>query len=648
MVTIPYIFLTVDHKDDARRIKEALKKAGITEKILTQRKSVKESLREQMDSSLCWIEYISSITDPPRIDAKQKDSLSSDIPHFRIVSREIESKGIASSTDCIVFREPKKKQDWHNLASCINLAIRQQEEIQQLRGFRQTDAYMMSEEIQRLIFDCLSVGIIHIDSRGKIIDASSWFIDRFSDAVDNGKIVGQELTKSEIGRSLGLEAFVQDLLSGHDITDPDYRVIRGGYEQVTRLSIQARAIYGPAGEVTGALIMMEDLEETRDTLQKITELQSLETVGSLTGSLALELSQLLNIIWDHAKYLTSQVMELDPARGDLIAIENASGMAAELIQRLSAVTNVTAPEYSLVDINQAIRDVAAILNRVSDQKIAFAIELEPKLKAITADKVLIQLMLINLLSNASEAMPQGGLIRIRTGSIQGENLAAAGLKNAPHGAIWLSIQDSGMGMTSEARGRACQAFYSTKDSVRHAGLGLAVVRKAVQESNGTINIESQPGRGSTVTMYFPITPASSDRSSPIDSSPIESHRLVLLAEGEQVVRTMSQELLETGGYRVIAGANGKDTIDLFHEHRLDIELVIVDTALPDKRWQEVVEKIRSIDPEARILLTSGNTTETNIREAITCYQVGFIQKPFRMNSLLEKISVILDTEETKV
>jgi signal transduction histidine kinase/CheY-like chemotaxis protein len=594
------------------------------------------------------IEYVTTSNQKISKDQSDENSSSPPIPHVRIISRDLEQVPVDVLDTCIILREPKNKRNWRNLATHVNLITRQQKDIQGPSQVSASRKKSESENILEQLFHSVSVGMIHLDAHGVIKEVSSWVIEKFSETSTKEKLIGRKLTESVIGRSLGLEKIVDEALRGQDFADPDYRIMRGKYETVARLNLQAKPVYSQTGEVTGSLLIMEDTEETREILEKITQLQSLETVGSLAGSLTLELGQLLNIIRGHASYLSDRVEKLDPIRGDVTAIANAAETASELIARVGFASNVAAPEITSVNVNQAVRDVTAILSRISDQAIAFAIELEPKIKPVFADRVLIHLILINLLTNASDAMPQGGIVRIRTGCVHGENLEATGLKKAPEGAVWISIQDSGTGMTPEAKARACQAFFSTKEPGRHAGLGLALVKKIVHEFNGSINIESQAGRGATLTLYFPVASSSSLDSLPLELPSESAGELLLLVESEHLTRSMSRKLLETGGYRVLTAADGKEAVDLYHEHRLEVGLVIVDTVLSDRRWQEVVEKIRSIDPAVRILLAAGNTTETNIKEAIDKYRVEFIQKPFRMNSILEKVNTMLSDETLTV
>jgi CheY-like chemotaxis protein len=272
------------------------------------------------------------------------------------------------------------------------------------------------------------------------------------------------------------------------------------------------------------------------------------------------------------------------------------------------------------------------------------IDLQDDIENIYADTGQIQHVLINLVANAKDAMPDGGRVAIETRNVtlDGERVKTyVGLE--PGRYVQLTVSDTGQGMDEQTRARIFEPFFTTKELGEGTGLGLATVYGIVQGHGGQIYCHSQPGIGTTFTIYLPVAPFEYQTGA-MESAvfPAFGTETILFVDDEKPIRHLGRKILERGGYSVLSASNGQEALSLFRDHRSRISLVILDFIMPGMSGKECMEEILNLDPAAKVLISSGFSFNSQTRETLRDRANGWLAKPFRVNEMLRKVREALD------
>ena len=523
--------------------------------------------------------------------------------------------------------------------------IRDQRQGQQIEG----ELRDIREQL-KVVFNDSPIGVIHLDSLGRIVEVNRWVQDNLVHLFKSQmELSGRSFSETEIGLNLDLQEVVCDLLRGQKFHKPSLSLKdRFGNKRAT-LSVSGFPLFGPLGEVSGGVLFFEDVTDKWVLEENMARFQMLETAGSLAGALALDFKNLLGTILSHAAVLKNQIEPDSPYFDGISVIESASQSAVELADRLRSVTRRGSGEFRCIDLNDIIQDVTALVRRAWKRRMVFSLELDSSVLPIAADEVQIQRALLNLYVNAYEAMPNGGTVRVRSGVMNEEEAEAVGFENAPKGGVWVLVKDEGVGMLPAMKEKLFSPFFSTKSEDSHPGLGLSSVYEIVKQHQGEVRVESQLGRGSTFTLYFPAAPEKfypSDLEESITTA--EGADLLLLVDGEPVVLSMGKRLLEAGGYRVIPAMDGEQAKQLYLENQHHVDLIILDPATPYINGRDLLQDLLAVSQRARVLLASGCTSESEAHAGLAGGTAGFIQKPYRMKCLLEKVREMLERKEAEL
>lgn len=369
----------------------------------------------------------------------------------------------------------------------------------------------------------------------------------------------------------------------------------------------------------------------------------LETLGALAQGVSRDLQTGLQVILDHTLRLKSRVDVTTSALGELLAVETAARRLLQVSGPLSDLARQTSPDESL-NLNAIIRNVMPLVQAVRGGKPAFSLELEPRLPVLRGTYTLAAHAFITLFLRAAREMPHGGTIRVRTGRMAASEAETLGL--APcEVAAWVAIKDESPGYAPEHRDHILR---SLRDNRRCDEPEIAFLQEVLLKHEGRAVLESQPGRGSTWTLYFPASGDGSEEAAfacPTDVS--RCRGTILLVDDEPLICGVGRRVLETAGYLVLTAFNGTQAIDTYRRHLDEVDLVLLDVILPDQGGLEVLKAIRGMNKSARILISSGYTTEGGIREILEENGVGFIQKPYRIKELLTKVEVALMVSEQR-
>jgi PAS domain S-box-containing protein len=372
-----------------------------------------------------------------------------------------------------------------------------------------------------------------------------------------------------------------------------------------------------------------DEEDRRRLEGQVRQSQKMEAVGRLAGGVAHDFNNLLTVINGCSELLLHDSRPGDPVRELATEIRNAGEQAATLTRQLLAFgrRQITAP--IVLDLNDVVRDVEKLLRRLIGEHIVLGVNLDPRGARVKADPGLMVQLLMNLAVNARDAMPRGGTLTVRT-VLHGESAV-------------LTVSDTGVGMCQEIKARIFEPFFTTKPPGEGTGIGLATVHGIVEQSGGTISVESELGRGTTFRIELPVcgdrTPAKS--TAYVRRAELRCRGTVLLVEDEDLVRSLAQRVLESNGYRVFAAPCGADALELHGSIPGRVDVLLTDVVMPGMGGRNLAEAMRERQPDLRILFMSGYTTDEVLRQGIQAEAVHFLQKPFSPDGLARKVREVL-------
>jgi hypothetical protein len=390
--------------------------------------------------------------------------------------------------------------------------------------------------------------------------------------------------------------------------------------------------------------IVEDISEKQKLEAQFHHAQKLEAVGQLAGGVAHDFNNLLTIISGYGEMLLSDLPSGHELRSSVEAILEAGARAAALTSQLLAYSRRTVLEPKVLDLNVVIKDMESMLQRLLGEDIVLSASLDPQIGPIKVDPGQLGQILMNLAVNARDAMPRGGLLTIETHAVEFEEAPRkAHPECRPGRHVKLVLTDTGDGMSAQVKARIFEPFFTTKDVGKGSGLGLAVVLGVVRQSGGSIEVDSEPGRGATFEICFPaadqpVTPSS--RTEPaVDSSGAET---ILLVEDDDAVRKFALRSLQSQGYRILQAADARQAMDVADRHRGRIDLLATDLVMPLMSGRELAQTLQPRFPRMKVLYLSGYTDDDMVRHGILHFEVNFLPKPFTPSSLAKKVRQVLD------
>ncbi len=404
---------------------------------------------------------------------------------------------------------------------------------------------------------------------------------------------------------------------------------------------------GSDGQLLGVIGVALDITDRKHLADQLRVSQKMQAVGELAGGVAHDFNNLLMIVKGHAEMLLDRIQDSSPARHNLEQIQGATDRAATLTRQLLAFSRKQVLQPKILDLNDVVAGMIKMFSRVIGENIDLAFLPASKLAPVKADPGQMEQVLLNLVVNARDAMPDGGRLTIETTNVELDRVSASQHPAMEAGSyVMLIVTDTGCGMDAGTQARIFEPFFTTKGQGKGTGLGLATVYGVVKQSGGFIWVYSEVDHGTTFKIYLPQVTADVDRltAEKVSAGPVPGTETVLFVEDEESVRELVREYLGHTGYRVLDAADGVQALEVAAAHRGPIHILVTDVVMPRLSGRELVTRLGATRSDVKVLYISGYTDDSIFRHGVLEGGVAFLQKPFNLRDLAQKIRQVLDGE----
>jgi PAS domain S-box-containing protein len=537
-------------------------------------------------------------------------------------------------------------------SAVLNALAKKKAEDEKLKA---EEALHYSEELYRLIAENTSDLICMVDAEGNFVYVSPSYEETLGYGADD-----------LLGRSLF--SLIHPDERG-PIRERFIRSFEGGYTENLEWKFQHKDgswkvfdavenwIYAGLGERQCAIVVSRDLTERkqaeealRNSEEQLRQAQKLEAVGQLAGGVAHDFNNILTVILGYSDILMKKTVEGDPNRSRIEEIKRAAERASSLTRQLLAFSRKQVLQPKPFDLNSLITDMSKMLGRLIGEDIDFAVVLTEDVAEVNADPGQIEQVLMNLVVNARDAMPNGGKITIESAIAEiDSSYAMMHVGVQPGRYVTLVVSDNGMGMDAETKKHIFEPFFTTKEQGKGTGLGLSTVYGIIKQSGGNIWAYSEPGQGTTFKIYLPqVATVSVQGHFDAETARVAGGtETILLVEDESQIREMAFEFLSESGYRVLVASNGMEALTILNEASGPVHLILTDVIMPQMNGRELTECVASLRPETKVLYMSGYTNDAVVRHGVLDSGTSFIQKPFSPDALGRKVREVLDGQLQK-
>ena len=507
------------------------------------------------------------------------------------------------------------------------------------------DKLRKSEAFIKNILETVDEGFIVIDREYRILSANKAYLAQAKLPLENvlGKhcyLISHKLEQPcfEAGEDCAVRRTF-------DSGEPDIGIHTHRDEKGMPVFVEIKSypIKSEQGDVTSVIEIVNNVTEKRKLEEQLRHSQKMEAVGQLAGGIAHDFNNILTAIIGYGNLTKMKMAENDPLRYNLRQMLDAAERAANLTRGLLAFSRKQVISPRPVELNDIVRNVEKLLSRVLGEDIELKVFPSETELVIKADSGQIEQVLMNLATNARDAAPEGGMLTIRTEPVV---LDSAFIRTHGYGKpgpyALLSVSDTGTGMDEDTRENMFEPFFTTKEVGKGTGLGLSIVYGIVKQHEGYITCASEPGRGSTFTIYLPMIDRIPSQAEIAALPPITGGaETVLLAEDDTAVRTLMKETLTQYGYTVITAVDGEDAISKYQANRDKIQLIILDVIMPKKTGKEVYASICADRPDVKAIFTSGYTADALHKRGVLEEGLHFLSKPVSVTVLMNKMRELL-------
>ena len=515
----------------------------------------------------------------------------------------------------------------------------------------------LSDQRVRRLFESELIGICYWETSGRITDANDTFLEMLGysrEDLAHGKVSWDRTVISDADQHLGEE--ILDDLRRRGRTEKYERCVTrkdgtklwviGGAAVLDRKKGQGIAY---VLDVSATRASQEERDELKDQLRQA---QKLQEIGQLAGGVAHDFNNILSIMVGYTSLLESSLTEDDARRQNTRQVLKAASKASALIAKLLAFSRRQLLKLETLDLNAILEETGGILGRLIGEEIELKIRSEPQLWPVLADSTQLEQILINLVVNARDAMPDGGTLEISTGNVDLSPVQARfyGLNTGRY--VQVSVRDTGIGMSEDTKSHIFEPFFTTKMRGTGTGLGLSTVYGIVKQSGGHIEVETALGQGSTFRVYLPAahlgqgTAENRQELREVVKKEEESHlpATILIAEDDEDVRSLLAHTLKSEGYVVLEARDGQQALELASSHVGGIDLLLTDVRMPRKSGPDAASSLHEQHPAIRVLFMSGYIGDSNHRaESLLIGEI--LEKPIFPETLLARVRETLSKEK---
>jgi PAS domain S-box-containing protein len=502
-----------------------------------------------------------------------------------------------------------------------------------------------SEENLKVIFNSIGDGVIVADEKRFITlmnpvaeKLTGW---NFQDAA--GKLISEVLVlkNSEIEEKLySVTESFSDYQNKTRLMRNKILLSCDGSEKIVYESVSS--ILNKEGENIGVIVVFRDITEYQMIEDELRQSQKLDSIGQLSGGIAHDFNNMLSAIMGSAELLLIHLKDdvLLRSYGEIIL--NASEKAAELTNKLLAFSRKGKIKNEPVDVHKVIDNVLMLLQRSIDKKIEILFAKGAEKSIMMGDNTLLENAFLNLGINSRDAIHDSGLIEIITYNnfLDADYCDKLPVKLKSGNYIEIKVSDNGSGIPKEIQSKVFEPFFTTKESGKGTGLGLSAVYGIVKEHNGMIKLDSEPDKGTTFTIYFPVVENEVESEYKNQKYHYKGEGVVLIIDDEALIRDSASNLLRNMSYEILTAADGKEGIEVFKNNKEKVSLVILDMIMPKMGGKETFIKLREMNPSLTVILSSGYSRDKNVQELIKMGAAGFIQKPYRSSELAYTLMMI--------
>lgn len=480
------------------------------------------------------------------------------------------------------------------------------------------------------IIDASPAGIIVVDLEEKVRvwNAAAERIFGFTAE----EVLGQRYPYAS---TLGVPELIERLLRGESVELPRTKGPRKDGTEVD-ISLYLSPLPDESGKIVGAVGLVLDLTEQRRLEEQLLHAQKLEAIGRLAGGIAHDFNNTLSVIVGFAEMLREQLAEKDPLQEHCAQIARAAERATSLTRQLLAFGRKQVLRLEVMSPADVIRRLERVLARVLGADVELQVRLPSDLGLIRADPAQVEQVLLNLVVNARDAMPEGGTLTLEAADVElDEGYARQNVDVEPGPYVMIAVRDTGHGMTPETRARIFEPFFTTKEAGKGTGLGLSTVYGIIKQSGGHVEVESAPGEGACFRVYFPRTgEARPKEAAPPARVTARGSETVLVVEDEEMVRRLVARVLGDRGFLVLEAKRCDEALEVCARHEGPIHLLLTDVVMPRMSGVELARRLSQLRPEMRVLYMSGY---------VDAFAPGspplgaLLEKPFTPDALLQRV-----------
>jgi PAS domain S-box-containing protein len=458
------------------------------------------------------------------------------------------------------------------------------------------------------------------------------------------EIIGQPIVRLiPEDRSTELEQVLQRIRRGAGVEPFETVRCRKDGETIAA-SVSFSVIRGDDGAIIGAAEIARDLTATKRLEEQFRQAQKMEAVGRLAGGIAHDFNNILMIITGLSEMIMAQAQADDPLRQYSAEIKEAADRATSLTNQLLTFSRRQIVAPKVLDANTLITNMDMLLRRAVGEHTELVLDLEPGSGCVKVDPNQFEQVLVNLVLNARDAMPLGGVLTITTREVTRQSAARGKDGDVPGGRfVVITVRDTGCGMNKEVKSHLFEPFFTTKGPEKGTGLGLAMVYGIVQQSGGHVRVHSEPGRGTAIEIYLPHAEgAPAGRTAPVAVEAAGGAESILLVEDETVLRRLARRMLESKGYRVLDAGGGPEALEIISRHSGRFDLLITDVVMPQMSGRQLAVELDRRSPGIHVLYLSGYTDDEVVRHGVLHERMNFLSKPCSLEALALKVREILD------